>query len=327
MLRDTSSMYACPECKKLLELAVTAEEDGDVLEGEFRCDACSITFPIVRGVPRFAGDMSVVKEHTASSFGYKWSIYSEIDKSYQKNFLDELAPLDLDTFFKDKLVLDAGTGMGIPSFSMAELGARQVYGVDISSEIEIARRNTSSFSNISIAQADIYKIPFERNAFDVVVCVAVLQHLPHFEAAITQLLSHLKPGGTLIIWVYGRENNGFVQYVVEPSRKLFFRKIPVKAAWALSVPLGGLFHAACNLVYKPLNDAGVTSLPMRDYFLYRTNFDLEMNTQMVFDQLLAPLSYLFTREEVDQLLSRPEIESYQLRHHNENSWTGIGIKA
>ena len=315
-------MYACPDCKKLLERS--SDRDGN---DELTCAACSRNFPIIRDVPRFAGDLSAVKEHTADSFGYKWSIYSEIDRSYQKNFLDELAPLDLDTFFKDKVVLDAGTGMGIPSFSMAELGAREVYGIDISSEIEIARRNTARFDNIHIAQADIYNIPFEREAFDVVVCVAVLQHLPDFEGAITQLLSHLKPGGTLIIWVYGRENNGFVHYVVEPARKMFFRKIPVKAAYALSVPIGALFHATANYVYRPINDLGVTALPMLDYILYRTNFDLEMNTQMVFDQLLAPLSYLFTREEVEQLLTRPEIGSYRLRHHNENSWTGIAIKS
>ena len=71
------------------------------------------------------------KKHTARSFGYKWKIFSVIDDHYKKNFLDEISPLDYRTFFKDKTVLDAGTGIGIPSYCIAENGAREVFAIDI----------------------------------------------------------------------------------------------------------------------------------------------------------------------------------------------------
>jgi hypothetical protein len=57
--------------------------------------------------------------------------------------------------------------------------------------------------------------------------------------------------------------------------------------------------------------------------IYRTNFDWRMNIHMIFDQLLAPVSYLFTKEEMTQFMKHPAICEYTLRHHNKNSWTAI----
>ena len=46
---------------------------------------------------------------------------------------------------------------------------------------------------------DIHDLPFENESFDAVVCISVLEHVPHPIKAISELKRVLKPGGK--IWV------------------------------------------------------------------------------------------------------------------------------
>jgi SAM-dependent methyltransferase/uncharacterized protein YbaR (Trm112 family) len=323
MKEASASRFVCPACGGPLRLTAARKNEGRVEEGAFDCPPCGRTYPIRRFIPRFAGELSGTDQHTAGSFGFKWAMFSKIDAYYKKNFLDELAPLDLGTFFIGKSVLDAGTGVGIPAYCMAELGAREVFAFDIMSAIEDTYRNNLDHPQVTVAQADIYAAPFKQASFDAVVCVGVLQHLPDYRRAVDSLLSFVKPGGHLILWVYASEGNGFVRWVVEPLRKSFTRRLPVKVCYGLSWVIGVLFHVVAVGIYGPLNRVGFRRLPMNDYIRYRARFNLPINVQMVFDQLLAPLSHLYSRAKIEALMDRPELEDKIFRHHNRNSWTVI----
>ena len=326
MFLTYAQRYACPECNGNLSITITNKDKYHLYEGEYYCSVCDCIFPVKGGISIFVRDLDKQKTHTARSFGYKWKKFAVIDHHYKKNFLDEIFPLDYRTFFKGKTVLDAGTGIGIPCYCIAEHGAKEVFAVDITESIRIAYENTKEFNNICVAQADIYKMPFKRNSFDVVVCVAVLQHLPNPWEAFDELLSFVKPGGTLILWVYANEGNNFVRFFVEPFRKWFTRKLPVQFVLGLSYILGAIFQLVAQWFYKPLNKINMTWLPLNDYIIYRTNYDYKMNTHMIFDQLLAPTSYLFSKKEIEEMFNRQNINLTTLRHHNSNSWTAIGNK-
>ena len=326
MLLKHAQSYACPECNGHLSLTISNKDKHHCYEGGFYCSMCNSSYPIKDGIPIFVRDLDEQKKHTARSFGYKWRKFSVIDDHYKKNFLDEISPLDYRTFFKDKTVLDAGTGIGIPCYCIAENGAKEIFAIDINESIRVAYNNTKNFNNISVAQADIYNMPFKKNYFDVVVCVAVLQHLPNPWEAFDKLISCVKPGGTLVLWVYALEGNSFVRFFVEPFRKWFTRKIPIQCVLGLSYVLGPIFQIISQWIYKPMNTINMTWLPMNGYIIYRTNFNYKMNTEMIFDQLLAPTSYLFSKREIEQMFSRPNIDLVSLRHHNSNSWSAIGNK-
>ena len=53
--------------------------------------------------------------------------------------------------------------------------------------------------NFILVQADIRKIPFQKNFYDFVICLGVLQHTPDPEESIRSLWKMLKPGGKLVI--------------------------------------------------------------------------------------------------------------------------------
>jgi uncharacterized protein YbaR (Trm112 family) len=51
MRRDLMDILVCPVCKGDLQLNVYKEEDGQVLEGRLRCEACHEDYPIDDGIP------------------------------------------------------------------------------------------------------------------------------------------------------------------------------------------------------------------------------------------------------------------------------------
>jgi ubiquinone/menaquinone biosynthesis C-methylase UbiE len=54
---------------------------------------------------------------------------------------------------------------------------------------------TDLLSPIADVKADICNLPFEDNAFDVILCNHVLEHIPNDEKAMHELYRVMKPGG------------------------------------------------------------------------------------------------------------------------------------
>jgi SAM-dependent methyltransferase len=67
--------------------------------------------------------------------------------------------------------------------------------------------NGSGVTAPAFCRADAFTLPFATDAFDVVVCAEVLEHLPAYERTIDELARVLKPGGRLATSVprYGPE--------------------------------------------------------------------------------------------------------------------------
>lgn len=51
MKRDLRDILCCPVCKGELELQVTREKGGEIIEGKLTCAKCNATYPIEEGIP------------------------------------------------------------------------------------------------------------------------------------------------------------------------------------------------------------------------------------------------------------------------------------
>ena len=70
MRREALEYLACPHCGGALRIDAHHEHDGHVVEGSVACASCAAAYPILRGVPRFAGAVGEVETRTAEAFGY-----------------------------------------------------------------------------------------------------------------------------------------------------------------------------------------------------------------------------------------------------------------
>jgi SAM-dependent methyltransferase len=97
-----------------------------------------------------------------------------------------------------QLIYDIGGGKQ-PFLSVVEKSQlrSQVVGLDISAG-ELSRAPTGAYDTTLVA--DIRSFVGKQNA-DLVICQALLEHVPDVDAALTSVASILKPGGTLLLFV------------------------------------------------------------------------------------------------------------------------------
>ncbi len=128
-------------------------------------------------------------------------------------------------------VLDAGCGPGNFGLLMAREGA-DVYSVDIATEavaITSARAHRDGLA-LSPAVADVERLPFPDNAFDVCFCGWVLHHFPDLSASVAELRRVLKPGGKLAL-IEPNESSPVMRISRFAENLPVLRNMVLKAGW------------------------------------------------------------------------------------------------
>ena len=98
-------------------------------------------------------------------------------------------------------VLDLGTGTGSMLSLLAPRAVRAV-GVDASHAmlaVARAKLDAAGQKNVQLRQADIYALPVERAAYDLIVIHQVLHYLDDPARAIREAAKSLRPGGKMIV--------------------------------------------------------------------------------------------------------------------------------
>ncbi len=195
MALDLSGILVCVRCGSALPPEGSWEETGT------RCTACATEVPVIRGIPRF-----VASDAYTASFSFEWN-------RHRRTQLDSAASRESEETFRAKtglspvevagrLVLDVGCGMGRFADVVSRWGG-QVVGIDLSLSVEAASANLGDRENVRILQADLSRLPFRPDTFDIVYSLGVLHHTPNCEKAFQQLMPFVRPGGRLCVWVYG----------------------------------------------------------------------------------------------------------------------------
>jgi SAM-dependent methyltransferase len=327
MKRHLLEDLRCPISSDPLQLA-NEDAELDVDSAELVCTGCGRGWKVRRGVPRLVPpDLVEQQRRTAAAFGFEWQHFAELHPEYEAQFLDWLYPIGRD-FFSGKRVLDAGCGTGRHAYFAARYGADEVVGLDLSDAVETALRVLSPFENAEVLQGDLLRPPLrtaaEGGGFDLVYSIGVLHHLPDPHDGFRSLLPLVRPGGTIAVWVYGHENNGFVRNVVEPLRRVT-TKVPPKLLRGLAWPLGGAFHGIAKGVYRPLAGTAIgDALPLNQYMASVADFRFRQNYSIVFDQLVAPTAAYIKGPELRGWFDENGLENVVISHRHGNSWRGQG---
>jgi len=299
------------------------------MEGELRCRACAASFPIVRGIPRFANPEMIDndKAATAAGFGWQWQHFTQEDTRYAEQFLGWIAPVTPE-FFRDKIVLEGGCGKGRHTQLAARWGAKDVIGVDLSDAVETAFASTRALDNAHIIQADIYHLPLAQQ-FDYAFSVGVLHHLPDPRGGFISLASKIKPGGHISAWVYGAENNEWITRLVNPVREKLTSRMNRSALLQLSKLPAAFLYLATKLVYGPLNSrkngSGLAQhLFYNDYLAAIAPFGWREQHTIVFDHLVAPTAFYIARDDFESWWRDVDATEVVISWHNKNSWRGWG---
>ena len=96
-------------------------------------------------------------------------------------------------------LLEVGYGSGVFLPELARHAERLV-AIDIHGVSERVEDMLRSLGiHATLFQASLFELPFERDEFDGLVCISVLEHLTELERALDEFRRVLEPGGTLVL--------------------------------------------------------------------------------------------------------------------------------
>lgn len=195
-----------PKTQEPLELRIDKEENGFVIEGELISP--SNKYPIVRGVPRFAGYDA--KENYAKSFGWQWNKWSKVQfdsenkgrkyEGYSQMMWEKIT--NKRGNIEGQLIADYGCGPG-RFVEVGRIKGARVVGLDYSSAVEAAHENFKNDPNVLIVQGDILEPPFKKGVFDGAFTIGVLHHTPDPRKGFKQIAESVKENGWVGCAVYG----------------------------------------------------------------------------------------------------------------------------
>ena len=253
------------------------------------------------------------KLDTSKRFGFEWDRYRDFFPHYEKQFLGGIQPLT-SSDFEGKDVLDAGCGMGRNSYWAAKYGARSILAVDYSElALASARETLAGLPGTRVERFSLYDLPHQQH-FDLCFSIGVIHHLEHPRLAVEKLLQTLRPGGKLVVWLYGYEGNELYLRFFRPLHPLLRRLPPA------------LVHTLAYLASAPLFLGLKLPVAKSEYLDLVRHFPFRHLHKIVFDQLLPDIAHYYRRHEVEALFAGLDWAKLEIHHNRGYSWTVIGEK-
>jgi SAM-dependent methyltransferase len=278
---------------------------GNVLE-----DGNGEEFSIVDDIPRF-----VAAENYASHFGLEWTIHARTQ-------LDSIADVSRARLerclgtplsgLRGKTVLEVGCGAGRFTEFLVGAGAL-VHAIDLSTAVDVNRKNIGSPPNYVVAQADLRRPPFPSRSFDFVIALGVLQHTPSPEDSVRALWSFVRPSGSLVIdhytWTVSLATK------LAPLYRLMVKRLPPEAARTRTDRLVDVFFPL-HWAVRHLDPAQILLSrisPCLVYFRTYPHLSKEQHRELcrldTFDSLTDQYKHIRTTSEIRRLLAGlPESE-------------------
>ena len=264
---------------------------------------------------------NTVDEQTIVDFGKQWSRYTESPGWYGsiECLQDILGPLMAVDELKGRKVADVGSGAGRIVQMLLAAGASQVFGIEPSDGYFVLKRNVQSHvDRVVLLHADGEAVGTLRD-LDLVTSFGVLDHIVEPGHVMNAAYRALRPGGKVVISLYGHEGNELYLLIFGSLRNLTRRLPDPVLSFVCSILNIGLsmYLALCR----------VLPLPMRSYMLnHVARLDRGVRKLTIFDQLNPAYARYFREAEARALVSDAGFENVQLYHRHGYSWTVRGTK-
>lgn len=135
--------------------------------------------------------------------------FEELSYEEKRKFRYDLQSYQQDYFkfgtFKDKSVLEIGSGAGIDSCEFARNGSN-VTSVDFTDIATKLTRDLTSQFNGNVARCSATQLPFIDNVFDVVYSFGVIHHIPDIEQVLNEISRVLKKSGQFMGMIYNKNS-------------------------------------------------------------------------------------------------------------------------
>jgi len=260
-------------------------------------------------------------QKTIADFGEQWVNY-QLNPAYYGSvdlLADLFGPLLSLESVSNKRVADIGSGTGRIVNMLLDSGAAQVVAVEPSAAFAVLQKNTSRRSDRVMYINDRGEALPAGMELDLVVSMGVLHHIPQPEPVVAAAYKALRPGGQILVWLYGKEGNEYYLRFITPVRAVT-KRLP-----------HAVLNVACSLLCVALDvyifGCRYMPLPMRDYMRnVLERFPRSVRRLTIYDQLNPAYSKYYSRIEAVELLARAGFTAVSAWNRHGYSWSVVGKK-
>jgi SAM-dependent methyltransferase len=262
-----------------------------------------------------------VDRQTIADFGDQWTRYTDNSGYYGSLGLlaDICEPLLSADDVRGRVIADIGSGTGRIANMLLDAGAAHVTAIEPSESYKVVAGNTAGRAErIEVIHGKGTEIPQNRN-FDLVLSIGVLHHVQNPGPIVQAARRALKPGGTMFVWLYGREGNETYLALVEPLRAATMR-LP-------HVVLEGLCYTLDLVAIGYTAVSRILPLPMRQYMqTVYSRLAPDKRRLVIYDQLNPAYAKYYREDEARALLEDNGFRHVRTHHRHGYSWSVTGLR-
>ena len=248
-------------------------------------------------------------------FGYAWHRFSLPSAAQEEQFRRWTSLIDSASGWRGMTFLDGGCGAGRNSYWAMSWGAAGGVAVDVDERaLAAARGNLAAFPSVEVRHRSLYDLDLD-NAVDIAFSIGVVHHLSDPDRALAALVRAARPGGRVLVWLYGVENMELYLKLFAPVRRALFSRLPMPA-------LAALAHMPCAALWLALR----LGLGRIEYVRLLRGFPYRHLHAIVLDQMLPRIATHYTRARAEALLARAGLTDVRSCWVNQMSWQVVGTK-
>lgn len=335
--------------------------DNLIERGILRCQSCDESFPIIDGVGVFLknpllsyflndyekgicdslnftfkktadvllGESLLVKQ-VADNWSYQWNAMAAWEKNdFEKEDLNgalnfrKFIRIEPEEYRGKKIVIWCG-GNGREACHISKNAPQLLIVNEIGNEIYRINGLIGKNINLLLIRCDMLCNPLRSGIVDISICDHALQHVIDKRGAFSALTNVLSQGGTAAVCVYSYENNFLMTHIIEPLKGVI-HKMTLNGQKFISIFPAIFIFLSIKFFYLPadyLLPAGICrKIPLFDHMMFWSKGNFRLIWISCFDLIHAPVSYHFSKDEVQKLAQQAGLHIDKLINTHGTTWS------
>ena len=258
------------------------------------------------------------RKKTITDFADQWDIHGTIDDEWtsDEKFRDHFGDIFDPGELKNKVVCDVGSGCGRIVKFISKHNPKTIYAVEPSyTGVTAIKQNLSNLTSLQIlnTSGELFKT---KELCDYVISIGVIHHIKNPIDVLKNIYNNLKDDGTLVIWVYGYENNLLYLLFYNTVCRLT-KKLPNKIL--------DTFSSILNILIEPyIFLCRFIKLPLKGFLLnVFSKCSWKRRKYIIFDQLNPEYAHYYKKEELIYELEKAGFSNLKFYHRYNYSWTVV----